>query len=171
MARVALTLARPPHRPASSFLIRVHDIGNVTRARQNEVVASDLPDDILAYHRTLSPADREICHVLAAEIDAALPEATRKVWHAHPVWFLDGNPIVGYDRLKDAVRLMFWSGQSFQVDGLTASGSFKAAEARYITADDIDVTALRRWLAVSRDVQWDYEHIRTNRGLVARTSF
>lgn len=129
------------------------------------------PADIVAYHENLAPADREICDLLAAEIELGLPDATSKVWHAHPVWFLDGNPIVGYDRLKDAVRLMFWSGQSFDIDGLTATGSFEAAEVRYTDPARIDTAALRTWLAASRDVQWDYEHIRTNRGLVKRTEF
>ncbi|WP_341946271.1 DUF1801 domain-containing protein [Microbacterium sp. LWH11-1.2] len=130
-----------------------------------------LPDDVLDYHRKLAPEDREICGLLAAEIDRGLPEAAAKVWHAHPVWFLDGNPIVGYDRLKDAVRLMFWSGQSFDVEGLAPSGSFEAAEVRYRGADDIDVEALGVWLSAAREIQWDYEHIRTNRGLVKRTEF
>lgn len=127
--------------------------------------------DIDEYHRALDRQDREIADVLASEIERGLPEATGKVWHAHPVWFLDGNPIVGYDRLKDAVRLMFWSGQSFPTPGLTASGSFQAGEVRYVDAGDIDTEALGRWLQDSRDVQWDYEHIRTNRGLVKRTAF
>jgi hypothetical protein len=129
------------------------------------------PADIVDYHRKLAPADQEICELLAAEIERGLPEAESKVWHAHPVWFLDGNPIVGYDRLKDAVRLMFWSGQSFDVDGLAPSGSFEAAEVRFTDADEIDTEALARWLAVARKIQWDYEHIRTNRGLVKRTDF
>jgi hypothetical protein len=124
-----------------------------------------------AYHRELSPADAEICAALAAEIEQELPEAESRVWHAHPVWFLDGNPIVGYHRLKDAVRLMFWSGQSFGLDGLTASGTFQAAEARYLDVDEIDIAALRGWLRAARGIQWDYEHIRTNRGLVKRTAF
>lgn len=127
--------------------------------------------DILGYHRALAPEDRAIADVLSAQIERGLPEATGKVWHAHPVWFLDGNPIVGYDRLKDAVRLMFWSGQSFRTPGLTASGSFQAAEVRYVDADEIDASALARWLDESRRIQWDYEHIRTNRGLVRRTEF
>lgn len=105
------------------------------------------------------------------QIDRALPDAAAKVWHAHPVWFLDGNPIVGYDRLKDAVRLMFWSGQSFAEPGLVASGSFEAAEKRFTSASEIDTDRLAVWLSESRVVQWDYEHIRTNRGLVKRTSF
>lgn len=127
--------------------------------------------EIDAYHRALSPEDQEIAAVLAGEIERALPDAGGKVWHAHPVWFLDGNPVVGYHRLTDAVRLMFWSGQSFGLDGLTASGTFQAAETRYLTADDVDVEALRGWLRAARDIQWDYEHIRTNRGLVKRTQF
>ncbi len=129
------------------------------------------PADIVEYHRKLAPEDRAICELLAAEIERWLPEAHSQVWHAHPVWFLDGNPIVGYDRLKDAVRLMFWSGQSFGAEGLAASGSFEAAEARFTDVDDIDVDALAAWLSAARDIQWDYEHIRTNRGLVKRTDF
>lgn len=130
-----------------------------------------LPDDIVDYHRRLAPADREICDLFAAEIARGLPEARPKVWHAHPVWFLDGNPIVGYDRLKDAVRLMFWSGQSFDLDGLAPSGTFQAAEARFTDAEQIDTDALADWLSAARTIQWDYEHIRTNRGLVKRTDF
>lgn len=129
------------------------------------------PAEIDEYHRRLSPSDQEICAVLAAEIERGLPEAASKVWHAHPVWFLDGNPIVGYHRLKDAVRLMFWSGQSFGLPGLAASGTFQAAEVRYDDVSEIDTEALAAWLAAGRDIQWDYEHIRTNRGLVKRTSF
>lgn len=122
--------------------------------------------EIEQYHQALAPSDREICELLADEIERALPEATGKIWHAHPVWFIDGNPIVGYSRLKDAVRLLFWSGQSFRNDGLTPEGTFQAAEVRYVDAE-----ALALWLQESRDIQWDYEHIRTNRGLVKRTPF
>jgi len=127
--------------------------------------------EIADYHRRLDPDDRLICDLLADEIDRGLSEATAKVWHAHPVWFLDGNPIVGYDRLKDAVRLMFWSGQSFAEPGLTATGSFEATEARFVDVSEIDTERLAVWLSESRVVQWDYEHIRTNRGLVKRTDF
>lgn len=127
--------------------------------------------EIDEYHRNLSDSDQEICERLAAQIEHGLPEATGKVWHAHPVWFLDGNPIVGYSRLKDAVRLMFWSGQSFDEPGLTPEGTFQAAEVRLLDVTDIDEVALARWLSKSRDIQWDYEHIRTNRGLVKRTEF
>lgn len=128
--------------------------------------------DVEAYHQKLSASDRELCELLAAEIDRGLPEAQNKVWHGHPVWFLDGNPIVGYDRLKKDVRLLFWSGQSFGESGLTDEGSFQAAEAHYATADDVDTQALARWLAKSRDIQWDYEHIRATRGVLQkRTEF
>ena len=128
--------------------------------------------DIEAYHRQLSASDQELCELLAAEIDRGLPEAQSKVWHAHPVWFLDGNPIVGYDRMKKDVRLLFWSGQSFGEPGLADEGTFQAAEARYASAADVDIEALARWLAKARDIQWDYEHIRQTRGeLQKRTDF
>lgn len=130
-----------------------------------------LPRDIAEYHAKLSDTDLAICELLATEINLALPQATAKVWHAHPVWFMDGNPLVGYHRLKASLRLLFWSGQSFDAEGLTPEGSFKAADARYTQVDQIDVAALRSWLAQAIEIQWDYQHIRTNKGLVKRTEF
>ena len=105
--------------------------------------------DTIQYNQAQSPTDRLICELLASQIDAALPDAENKVWHAHPVWFLDGNPVVGYSKLKESVRLLFWSGQSFDEPGLRAEGTFKAAEARYTTAGDVD--AVGRLLAEARD--------------------
>jgi hypothetical protein len=124
--------------------------------------------DTKRYNAAQSPTDRAICKRLAALIEAGLPEAENKVWHAHPVWFLDGNPIVGYSKLKDSVRLMFWSGQSFKTKGLTKEGSFKAAEVRYAAVGDIDEALLARWLAESRVVQWDYKHIVKRKGKLVR---
>lgn len=122
--------------------------------------------DVAHYHASLSEQDRAICDMLHAEISAALPDAENKVWHAHPVWFLDGNPIVGYHPLKVCVRLLFWSGQSFDEPGLTASGTFKAAEARYTHASEVDLAAVRGWLVKSRAIQWDYKNIRKRRGVL-----
>lgn len=124
--------------------------------------------ETMTYNERQAPQDREICALLAAEIDRGLPEAENRIWHAHPVWFLDGNPIVGYSKLKDCVRLLFWSGQSFEEQGLTKEGSFKAAEARYTSADQVDVADLQRWLATSRDVQWDYRNLVRRKGRLER---
>jgi len=106
--------------------------------------------------------------MLAAEIGRGLPKAESKIWHRHPVWFLDGNPIAGYSKLKSCVRLLFWSGQSFEEPGLAPEGSFKAAEARYTSADQIDVKALRRWLRKSKKIQWDYKNIVKRKGKLKR---
>jgi len=120
------------------------------------------------FNQAQAPGDRAMCRLLAEEIDRALPEAENRIWHAHPVWFLDGNPIVGYSKLKNCVRLLFWSGQSFKEGGLHKEGSFKAAEARYTSADQIDVKKLGRWLAEARDVQWDYKNLIRRRGRLER---
>jgi hypothetical protein len=120
------------------------------------------------YNQAQAPTDRAICHLLAEQIDRDLPEAENKVWHAHPVWFLDGNPIVGYSKMKDGVRLLFWSGQSFDEQGLKKEGSFKAAEVRYTGADQIDMDMLRRWLAKARDIQWDYRNLTRRKGRLER---
>lgn len=126
---------------------------------------SGVPDDILGYHERLDDEARPICDLLLEIIERELPDAERKVWHAHPVWFFDGNPVVGYDRLKASVRLLFWSGRSFEEEGLNPEGSFQAAEARYTALEQIDDEALRRWLAKARDLQWNYRDIRRNREL------
>jgi hypothetical protein len=124
--------------------------------------------DTKQYNQAQAPNDRKICALLAREIDRSLPEAENKIWHAHPVWFLDGNPIVGYSKLKNCIRLLFWSGQSFEEEGLKKEGSFKAAEARYTAADQIDTQNLKRWLAKARDIQWDYKNIVRRKGRLER---
>ena len=124
--------------------------------------------DVKDYNNSQSVNDKAICNALADEIDSNLPKAENKIWHAHPVWFLDGNPIVGYSKLKDSVRLLFWSGQSFDEPGLQVEGNFKAAEARYTSVDQINKKDLRRWLAKSKKIQWDYKNIVKRRGVLER---
>lgn len=123
--------------------------------------------DIQAYHAQ-TPEDQRICEILYQEINRCLPEAEHKIWHRHPVWFLDGNPVVGYSKLKDSVRLLFWSGQTFEEPGLQAEGSFKAAEARYTASGQIDTADLKRWLGKARDIQWDYKNIVKRKGKLER---
>lgn len=122
----------------------------------------------LAYNDAQSPDDKAISDLLAREIERTLPDAENKVWHRHPVWFLDGNPVVGYSKLKSCIRLLFWSGQSFDEADLQSEGSFKAAETRYTAAAQVDVEALRRWLGKARDIQWDYKNIVKRRGKLER---
>jgi len=123
---------------------------------------------IQSYNESQADDDRLICDTLAKIIDAALAGAESKVWHGAPVWFVDGNPIVGYSKLKDNVQLLFWSGQSFGEPGLKAEGKFKAAEARYASVDQIDEALLTRWLQESLEIKWDYKNIVKNRGALER---
>lgn len=124
--------------------------------------------DIKAYNNSQSASDKEICNTLANEIDSVLTKAENKIWHAHPVWFLDGNPIVGYSKLKDSVRLLFWSGQSFEEPGLNPEGTFKAAEARYTSAKEVNKKDLKRWLGLSKKIQWDYKNLIKRKGKLER---
>ena len=48
--------------------------------------------DFKADNDKLETEDAKICNTLASVIDEVLPEAENKIRHAHPVWFLDGNP-------------------------------------------------------------------------------
>lgn len=124
--------------------------------------------DIAAYNRSLPAAEKEICNILAETISLQLPEAEKKIWHAHPVWFLDGNPVAGYSKLKNCIRLLFWSGQSFEEPGLKPEGSFKAAEARYTKSEEISIKDLKRWLKKSKTIQWDYKNIVKRKGVLER---
>jgi hypothetical protein len=124
--------------------------------------------DTVKYNKSLAAEEQKICDLLAGEIDRGLPEAENKIWHAHPVWFLEGNPIVGYSKLKGSVRLLFWSGQSFEEDELQNEGSFKAAETRYTAADQVNTRMLMRWLKKARDIQWDYKNIVRRKGRLER---
>lgn len=124
--------------------------------------------EVQSYNNKQSAEERDICNVLAEEIKRHLPEAENKIWHAHPVWFLDGNPIVGYSKLKNCIRLLFWSGQTFDEEGLHKEGSFKAAEVRYTAVDQINKNDLARWLKKSREIQWDYKNIVKRKGKLER---
>lgn len=116
--------------------------------------------DIQTYNNSQSNVDREICSILAQEISLSITESEDKIWHGSPVWFIDGNPIVGYSKLKNCVQLLFWSGQSFDEDTLQKVGSFKAAEIRFTTVDQIDKDDVQRWMKKAREIQWDYKNIR-----------
>jgi hypothetical protein len=124
--------------------------------------------DTAKYNESQAPTDRPICQLLAERIDRDLPDAENKIWHGHPVWFLDGNPIVGYSKMKDGVRLLFWSGQSFKDKGLSKEGTFKAAQVPYTAVDQVDTKKLGRWLAEARDVQWDYKNLTRRKGRLER---
>jgi len=124
--------------------------------------------EIKAYHNKQSPEDQAICELLYQELTSALPDAEHKIWHAHPVWFLNGNPVAGYSKLKNSIRLLFWSGQSFDEPGLAPEGSFKAAEKRYTTAGEVNLTELNSWLAKARSIQWDYKNLVKRKGVLER---
>lgn len=122
-----------------------------------------------AYNDLQSNADRKICNVLSGEINRNLPEAENKIWHAHPVWFLDGNPVVGYSKLKGCIRLFFWSGAGFDEEELKpGTGKFKDASIRYTDADQINPEDLKRWLEKSRRIQWDYKNLIKRKGSLKR---
>jgi hypothetical protein len=125
--------------------------------------------DIQAYNTKQNPVDKEICGLLASTIYAELTEAENKIWHAHPVWFLDGNPVVGYSKLKGGIRLMFWSGADFGEEKLKAgTGKFKDASITYTLPEEVDQRAIKRWVKKSRKIQWDYKNIVKRKGKLER---
>ena len=123
-----------------------------------------MPSDIAQYNQSLTEKDQRICDLLAKQIDRILVGANSKIWHRQPVWFLNGNPIVGYSKLKNCIQLLFWSGQSFEETILVATGKFKAAEIRYTEIENIDLPAIERCLQKSKTIQWDYKNIVKRKG-------
>ena len=125
--------------------------------------------DIQAYNNSQAIGDKEICALLAREIAKGLSEAESKIWHGHPVWFLDGNPIVGYSKEKRGIRLMFWSGTSFDEEKLQPStGKFKDASIFYNDQVEINTKNLKRWFEKAKRIQWDYKNIVKRKGILKR---
>jgi len=125
--------------------------------------------EILTYNQQFSLEDKEIVEKLAKIINENLPEAENKIWHAHPVWFLEGNPIVGYSKQKAGIRLMFWSGKSFEEEKLNIlGGKFQDASIFYNSVEEINENDLKKWLQKSREIQWDYKNIVKRKGQFLR---
>jgi len=119
------------------------------------------------YNATQTPEEQTICNTLMHEIENQLTTAESKLYHGHPVWFLEDNPIVGYSKLKDSIQLLFWSGQTFQ-DTLTPTGKYQAAEKRYTNINQLNINDLTRWLTKSKTIQWDYKNIVKRKGILER---
>ena len=121
------------------------------------------------YNQQFSSDDREIVEKLVKIINENLPEAENKIWHSHPVWFLEGNPIVGYSKQKAGMRLMFWSGKSFEEEKLNIlGGKFQDASVFFNSVEEINENDLKNWLQKSREIQWDYKNIVKSKGELLR---
>ena len=125
--------------------------------------------EIADFNENQTDVERKICSLLALTLNNYLPEAENKIWHRHPVWFLEGNPIVGYSKLKAGIRLMFWSGASFDEDKLKpGTGKFKDATILYTSINQINLDDLQRWIEKSKTIQWDYKNIVKRKGKLVR---
>lgn len=121
------------------------------------------------YNDKQVPLEKEVCDLLASTLSKALPNAESKVWHAHPVWFLNDNPIVGYSKLKAGIRLMFWSGASFDEKDLQpGTGKFKDASIIYTNKEEVRLDDLKRWLLKAQQIQWDYKNLIKRKGKLER---
>jgi hypothetical protein len=136
----------------------------------NCCVKNSMNPDIKAFNAAQETSEeRQICDALATIIDHQLPEAECKIWHRHPVWFLDGNPIVGYSKLKAGIRLMFWSGASFEEEKLQpGTGKFKDASTIFTHFEQLHQAEIDRWMMKSKDIQWDYKNVVKRKGKLIR---
>lgn len=121
------------------------------------------------YISSFSEEEKAICQLLSQTIDANLKATESKIWHSHPVWFLEGNPIVGFNKQKNGIRLMFWSGADFDEPALSVLGKkFKDASIFYNQLSDINVNDLIKWLDKAIDIQWDYKNLIKRKGQLLR---
>ncbi|MGF1566189.1 MAG: DUF1801 domain-containing protein [Flavobacteriales bacterium] len=131
--------------------------------------AAEIQNDIAAYHAEQSASDAAICERLYVLNQRYLPATEHKLWHAHPVWFINGNPIVGYSKQKAGIRLMFWSGADFDEAALNVRGAkFKDASIVYTSAEQVDEADLHRWLKKAVSIQYDYKNIVKRKGVLVR---
>ncbi len=112
-------------------------------------------ESIRRYNAALPTGHAAIARLLRSEIEAALPDASSKVWHGHPVWFDGENPIVGYDARKQTVNILFWNGQALGEPGLVPVGQYRAAGKQFRTAAEVDRVELRRCLKRARTNVFD----------------
>lgn len=125
--------------------------------------------DIKKYNELQNTNEKEICEELASVINKELNPNESKIWHSHPVWFIDGNPIVGYSKQKKGIRLMFWSGSDFEEEDLNVKGNrFKDASIFFQNVSEIDKDKLEKWLKKSKSIQWDYKNIVKRKGRLER---
>jgi hypothetical protein len=125
--------------------------------------------DIITYNSQQPEPFNEICDLLSLSISSELIELESKIWHAHPVWFLDENPIVGYSKQKKGIRLMFWSGADFDEENLSVRGQkFKDASIFYNHVSEVNSKELIGWLKKAREIQWDYKNIIKRKGKLER---
>lgn len=125
--------------------------------------------EIQNYHSTFSLEEQVIAALLYQIISKNLIEAEHKIWHRHPVWFIEGNPIVGYSKQKKGIRLMFWSGADFEEKDLNILGEkFKDASIFYNSYSEINENDIVRWLEKSKKIQWDYKNLIKRKGQLVR---
>lgn len=142
---------------------------NVGSKKKAASTSPELLDEIAEYNASLELKDAAVADILSAEISKGLKNAESKIWHRHPVWFLDGNPIVGYSKQKAGMRLMFWSGADFDEDALAVKGAkFKDASIFYNDVSEIIKKDLKRWLKKSKEIQWDYKDLVKRKGRLER---
>lgn len=126
---------------------------------------------IADYNNKLPQEYKTICDKLLKIICAEIPNAHGKIWHAHPVWFINENPIVGYSLQKKGIRLMFWSGADFVNHPKTVLGEkFKDASVFYNEIEEVTDTQINSWLKNSQEIQYDYKNLVKRKGILERLS-
>lgn len=125
--------------------------------------------DIKLFNNNFDEPYNIIADKLYDLINRNFKEAESKIWHRHPVWFINENPIVGYSKQKPGIRLMFWSGQDFNEEKLNIHGKkFKDASIFFNSPKEIVDEDIIRWIEKSKNIQWDYKNLIKRKGKLER---
>jgi uncharacterized protein YdhG (YjbR/CyaY superfamily) len=120
---------------------------------------------VATYEKAQKPELAAVCRLLRKEIDATLPMSGAKIYHGIPVWFIAGNPVVGFSvNAKKQVNLLFWNGQALKEPDLEAVGKFHAAQVQFGDVGEVDKKKLKRWLKKAGKDIWDYAGMRKKKG-------
>jgi hypothetical protein len=139
-------------------------VKRVAKAKSRPASKSGSATSVSAYDAAQAKPAGAVCKKLRAEIDRALPDASSKIWHGSPVWFVGETPVVGYCVPKaGGVVLLFWNGQAFDEPALAPMGQFEAAQIKYGNVSQIRPAPLRRWLKKAGSQLWDLSTIRRAR--------
>lgn len=148
-----------------------------------------IANTISEYNKLFGDEENKICEFLFLEIENFFKKSTfpknlkgvekiveGKIWHGGPVWFIGGNPIVSYTKQKMGIKLMFFSGASFDSKKTNSklelgSGKFKDAGIFYNDVKEINKKDVQTWLKKSVIIQWDYKNIMKRKGRLIRLKY
>ncbi|UVJ38681.1 DUF1801 domain-containing protein [Arthrobacter sp. CJ23] len=98
------------------------------------------------YNAQLAEPLAAVAGKLEPLLRTALAGAEGKMWHGHPVWLQDNEPVAGYKAYPKYVTLLFWKGQEFGGDtGELQPGTRSMASVKFADPEEVDESVVAEW--------------------------